>query len=97
MEAHNSGRSHDRLHPVGGTPLDQLPSVWQREAELGERLAGRKIALFLDYDGMLTPIADDPAAARLADDMRATVAHTAERGPVGIISGRDLSDLLRST
>lgn len=78
-----------------GTPLDQLPSIWQREAELRERLAGREVVLFLDYDGTLTPIVEDHTEALLADDMRASVARAAERCTVGIISGRDLGDLKR--
>jgi trehalose-phosphatase len=49
--------------------------------------------LFLDYDGTLTPIVDDPAQAVMADAMRATAAQAAEHHTVTIVSGRDLSDL----
>lgn len=58
-----------------------------------ERLRGRPPALFLDYDGVLTPIVDDPAAATLDDDMRAAVQRAADQLTVAVISGRDLDDV----
>jgi alpha,alpha-trehalase len=52
-------------------------------------------AVFLDYDGTLTPIVNDPAAALLSPEMRATVARLARDCPVAMISGRDLVDVKR--
>jgi hypothetical protein len=49
--------------------------------------------LFLDPDGVLTPIVDDPAAATLGDDVRAAVQRAADRLTVAAISGRDLDDV----
>lgn len=31
---------------------------------------GKKIAIFLDYDGTLSPIVDDPDRAIMSDDVR---------------------------
>ena len=59
---------------------------------LGDRQA---VALFLDYDGTLTPLVDDPATAVLAEDARQLLrqASATPRLDVTIVSGRALSDL----
>jgi trehalose 6-phosphate phosphatase len=75
--------------------LDRLPSVWQHEASIRARLEGKRLAVFLDYDGTLSPIVDDPAHANLSNDMRAAVAALTRTVTVAIISGRDLQDLRR--
>lgn len=54
---------------------------------------GRKLALFLDYDGTLTPIVERPEAAVLGADMREALRRLAARHPVAIVSGRDLEDV----
>ena len=46
-------------------------------------------AIFLDYDGTLTPIVARPEAAELSDAMRGTLRRLAARYPVTIVSGRD--------
>ncbi|WVZ57571.1 hypothetical protein U9M48_007940 [Paspalum notatum var. saurae] len=52
-------------------------------------LAGsKKLALFLDYDGTLSPIVDNPENALMSDEMRAAVRHVASLFPTAIISGR---------
>ena len=56
-------------------------------------LDGRPPAIFLDYDGVLTPIVDDPAAATLDDTARAAVVRAVGELPVAVISGRDLDDV----
>ena len=75
--------------------LDRLPSVWTCERTIRRRADGRRLAVFLDYDGTLTPIVDDPAQANLCEDMRAAVVALARRATAGIVSGRDLEDLRR--
>ncbi|KAH9620253.1 hypothetical protein KSS87_021548 [Heliosperma pusillum] len=49
---------------------------------------GKKIAVFLDYDGTLSPIVDDPDKAFMSDDMRNAVRNVAKYFPTAIISGR---------
>ncbi|KAK9698719.1 hypothetical protein RND81_08G126200 [Saponaria officinalis] len=49
---------------------------------------GKKIAIFLDYDGTLSPIVDDPDCAFMTDDMRNAVRNVAKYFPTAIISGR---------
>ncbi|HEX8436880.1 trehalose-phosphatase [Archangium sp.] len=74
-------------------PMRELPSALEHWEGLLRRMEGREVALFLDYDGTLTPIVPRPEDARLSDAMRATVAALSRRCPVAIVSGRDLPAL----
>ncbi|KAL4360220.1 probable trehalose-phosphate phosphatase 3 [Arachis hypogaea] len=49
---------------------------------------GKEIVLFLDYDGTLSPIVEDPDQAHISDAMRAAVREVAFHFPTAIISGR---------
>jgi trehalose-phosphatase len=72
-------------------PMREVQSVLAaRREELLRRMAGRQVALFLDYDGTLSPIVPNPEDARLSDAMRATLVTLARHYPVAIVSGRDL-------
>jgi trehalose-phosphatase len=55
----------------------------------------RQIALFLDYDGTLTPIVERPELARLSHTVRELVAGLARSVDVAIVSGRGLDDVRR--
>jgi trehalose 6-phosphate phosphatase len=71
-----------------------LPSALDHVQEI----AGARhhaLAVFLDYDGTLTPIVSHPKNAWLADSMRQTLRELAARAPVAILSGRDLEDVRR--
>ena len=48
---------------------------------------------FLDYDGTLAPIVDDPTAAHPHADVPALLEQLAEHHPVWIVTGRYLDDL----
>ena len=55
-----------------------------------------QLAVFLDYDGTLTPIVSHPEEAVLSDSMRQTLRELAARAPVvAILSGRGLDDVRR--
>jgi trehalose 6-phosphate phosphatase len=62
-----------------------------------QEMAGRsgQVAIFLDYDGTLTPIVSQPENAWLSESMRKAVRELAARVPVAILSGRDLDDIRR--
>lgn len=64
-------------------------------AALKARLQGKRLAVFLDYDGTLTPIVDRPELAVLDADMRSVIRELAARCSVAIISGRDRADVER--
>jgi trehalose 6-phosphate phosphatase len=51
------------------------------------------LALFLDYDGTLTPVVAHPDEAMLSNSMRATLRRLARLCEIAVISGRDLADL----
>ena len=70
-------------------PIRTLPEARER---LGT-LAGRNPAIFLDYDGVLTPIVDSPDRAVLSEDMRLTLLRVRDRRPLAVVSGRDLADV----
>ena len=57
--------------------------------QLTKHLDGRRPAVFLDYDGTLTPIVDRPEDAIISDSMREAVRGLAKRCPVCVVSGRD--------
>ena len=65
------------------------------DAALWERLRREPLFIGLDYDGTLTPIVDRPEDALLAPEMRETLAQVIARGPLALVSGRDLADLRR--
>ena len=62
-------------------------------SDLVQRLAATSFALFLDYDGTLTPIAPRPELARLDPRQRDRVRAAAARHPVAIVTGRAMADI----
>ena len=68
-----------------------IPSALEHIQEIAGP-SGRP-AVFLDYDGTLTPIVSHPEDASLSDSMRQTLRSLAARLPVAILSGRDLDDV----
>ena len=66
-----------------------LPHALADGDQLAERLAGRRLAVFLDYDGTLTPIVDRPEDAIISASMREAVRALARRCTVCVVSGRD--------
>lgn len=61
--------------------------------EIARRLDGRRPAVFLDYDGTLSPIAPRPEMAILPEETREVVRRLARRCPVAILSGRCREDV----
>lgn len=72
-----------------GSSMRDLPSALTDGEALNERLAGRRPAVFLDYDGTLTPIVDRPEDAVISESMRRAVRALATRCTVCVVSGRD--------
>jgi trehalose-phosphatase len=69
-----------------------LPSALEHVQEIADA-GDRSLAMFLDYDGTLTPIVSHPEKAFLSDSMRQTLRMLATRAPVAILSGRELEDV----
>ncbi len=79
--------------PSSETKDEILPSALDCRGEIMRRMQGRRVGVFLDYDGTLTPIVDRPDRALLSHDMRQTVRALAEECTVAVISGRDLRNV----
>lgn len=77
----------------GGGANGAPPSALDRVDEILERLVGKRLALFLDYDGTLTPIVKRPEDAVLSASVRVLLESLARRATVAIVSGRDLADV----
>ncbi len=71
-----------------------LPSMGDRDFEgwLSDFIKDYRLALFLDYDGTLTPLTDHPDRAQLSPAMREVLSACAARpdADVAIVSGRSL-------
>lgn len=84
------------IHGPSCSPHDSEFADWKLKhpcmlKELGAFVAGsrgKRLAVFLDYDGTLTPIVKDPDRAFMSDQMRDIVRNLATLFPTAIISGR---------
>ncbi|GAB4858422.1 hypothetical protein Ancab_009895 [Ancistrocladus abbreviatus] len=64
------------------------PSALRSFDQMMNMAKGKIIVVFLDYDGTLSPIVNDPEAAFMSDTMRSAVHQVARYFPTAIISGR---------
>ncbi|MGW4351896.1 trehalose-phosphatase [Nocardia sp. NPDC004582] len=71
--------------------MSELPTA--TTARVRDLLDTEKASVLLDFDGTLSEIVPDPAAATLVDGAAAALARLASRCPVAIVSGRELTDL----
>jgi trehalose 6-phosphate phosphatase len=70
-------------------PIRELPHALDHLGALVARVADRRLAVFVDYDGTLTPIVDRPEDAVISDGMRDALRVLAQRCSVCVVSGRD--------
>ncbi len=86
-------KSEDRGHQgKGGGPVYFFSA---KAGPVSGSLPGRRLALFLDFDGTLVPIQKDPAKCVLSRQMKEQLRSLADsdRHLVTILSGRTLSDI----
>jgi len=57
------------------------------------KLKNRQIAVFLDYDGTLTPIVDTPSKATLTASMRQAIQLVSEKFTTAIVTGRKIETI----
>ncbi|KAK1618671.1 hypothetical protein QYE76_024188 [Lolium multiflorum] len=72
----------------------KCPSALASFKQIVASAQGKKIAVFLDYDGTLSPIVDDPDKAEMSPVMRAAVRNVAKQFPAAIVSGRSRKKVL---
>ena len=78
---------------TGDKRISELPNALTSYGQLIGITSARESMLFLDYDGTLSPIVSDPAAATLVDGAAEALELVAAVCPVAILSGRDLADI----
>ncbi|KAL3830445.1 hypothetical protein ACJIZ3_019247 [Penstemon smallii] len=64
------------------------PSALSMFDEIMMASKGKQIVVFLDYDGTLSPIVEDPDRAIMTNEMREAVRDVAKFFPTAIVSGR---------
>jgi alpha,alpha-trehalase len=97
LEAHGADvvvRSLDELTITGfqsgeGRAAAHPPSAIENFAEIARRLEGKRAAVFLDYDGTLTPIVPRPEDATIPPATQEAIRRLNRLTPVAVISGRD--------
>jgi trehalose 6-phosphate phosphatase len=67
--------------------------VFGKSSDFFELLKNKKPALFLDYDGTLTPIVSRPEQAIISREMKDLLTRLSEKYTVAIITGRDMDDV----
>ncbi|KAG4115319.1 hypothetical protein ERO13_D12G096400v2 [Gossypium hirsutum] len=64
------------------------PSALEMLEQIIDASKGKQIVMFLDYDGTLSPIVEDPDRAFMSKKIRKTVRKLAKCFPTAIVSGR---------
>ncbi|SMF27943.1 trehalose 6-phosphatase [Tistlia consotensis] len=85
---------HIRLRPQAACrALHLIPRALECYAEIESQLDARRAAVFLDYDGTLTPIVERPELAVLSQRMKGIVERLTRFCTVAVVSGRDRADV----
>ena len=79
---------------LGPRPRTDLPSALQDFDRFLSDSGSRRPAMFLDYDGVLTPIVAHPDLAILSPETRAVLEDLASKTEIAVISGRDTADVM---
>ena len=73
----------------------RLPNASQQFSKVWQKISGKKLFLFLDFDGTLAPIVPNPEDAGLSERGREILQKLAKQVPVALLSGRDRADVAR--
>ncbi|RLN30429.1 hypothetical protein C2845_PM05G21830 [Panicum miliaceum] len=92
-----SSGEHEKEVQCKGKALAVAPRPWalERFQEIVQLAASKEIVLFLDYDGTLSPIVNDPDEAYISDEMRRTLQDVARCFKTSIVSGRARAKVLK--
>ena len=69
--------------------IGELPHALSSSEALAQRFAYKRPVVFLDYDGILTPLTESPEDAVISGNMREVVRRLATQVPVIVISSLD--------
>ncbi|TGD87946.1 trehalose-phosphatase [Mycolicibacterium sp. CH28] len=73
--------------------MSTLPDALLSFGQIAGVVSARRPALFFDFDGTLSDIVDNPAAATLVAGAAEALQSLAAMYPVAVLSGRDLADI----
>ncbi len=79
--------------PAPTSARSELPSALPLPGVLRHRLSTTEPAVFLDYDGVLTPIVEHPDLALLSEETKRALEELASVMTVAVVSGRDVTDV----
>lgn len=82
-----SGMSYESLSEYEAW-REEHPCALHNFDQVAAHAAGKLVAVFLDYDGTLTPIVSNPDLALMSEHARESVRRVAQLFPTAIISGR---------
>ena len=80
-------------HATPPASSSSRPHALHSFSDIASTLSGKQMAIFLDYDGTLTPIVSDPSAARITPAMTDTIRALSERHPTAIVTGRKIDTI----
>ncbi|CAL9122879.1 unnamed protein product, partial [Musa acuminata var. zebrina] len=97
-----SSPTHTKAVGANGVPVDEQSAAWimrhpsalTKFEQIMSASRGKQIVMFLDYDGTLSPIVEDPDSAFMTDAMRAAVRNVARYFPTAIVTGRCLEKVI---
>ena len=73
--------------------ISELPKALESVEEIAARLRRGRPVIFLDFDGTLASITDNPSDTFIPPETREAVEHLRTVCPVAVVSGRDLDDV----
>ncbi|KAL8243186.1 hypothetical protein R6Q59_009444 [Mikania micrantha] len=88
MRASSPTRSMSENSEEKKTWIMKHPSALRVFEEIMSAAKMKKVVIFLDYDGTLSPIVENPDQAYMAPEMRIAVKNVAKYFPTAIVSGR---------
>ncbi|MGK7394435.1 MAG: trehalose-phosphatase [Candidatus Cyclobacteriaceae bacterium M3_2C_046] len=74
--------------------FNDLPWLNDHLEQFFQQLNGQHLALFLDYDGTLTPIVDNPEDAHIPSETKYALKELADLCTLAVVSGRDRNDVI---
>ena len=77
-----------RRDPPVSRLASALPGALDALDDIRNSCTGKRLMIFLDYDGTLSPIVKDPDAAFMPPSVRAAVDALSQKREVAIVSGR---------
>ncbi|KAL8215569.1 hypothetical protein R6Q57_022406 [Mikania cordata] len=88
MRASSPTRSMSENSEEKKTWIMKHPSALRVFEEIMSAAKMKKVVIFLDYDGTLSPIVENPDQAYMAPEMREAVKNVAKYFPTAVVSGR---------